>query len=133
MDGRFWHARAGRLRPLVPRQVVLAWPEFLLDDVWISASRLHGDLRTLAEAGAGRGFSNDTTETLFEAIGRTAVDWHGETRVQAPGCDLSALVLASLGHFPSRDALFATHGETLRAPVRTLADSLVSRWSPAVA
>ncbi|MFD0665665.1 transglutaminase domain-containing protein [Thermocatellispora tengchongensis] len=52
VDGRFWHARFPRLRALVPRRVVLAWPEFLLAGRWVPVSELYGDLSTLRQ-GAG--------------------------------------------------------------------------------
>lgn len=129
VDGRFWHARAGRARHLVPDQVVLAWPEFRFGEQWVSVSELHGGLEELAAGAGDRGFSNAEAETLFEAVGRTAVDWHGRVCDRAPGCDLSGAVRCSLGHFPSRDALFALHGETICAPVRPLADAVLSRWS----
>ncbi|SDI86810.1 transglutaminase-like domain-containing protein [Nonomuraea jiangxiensis] len=38
IDGRFWHPRFPRLRALIPRQVVLAWPEFLLAGRWVAVS-----------------------------------------------------------------------------------------------
>lgn len=129
VDGRFWYARAGRLWRLVPDQIVLAWPEFLIDHEWVSVSALYGPLDGLALCGETPGFTNTDAETLFEAVGRTAVDWHGDVRHRAPDCDLSGVVLGSLGHFPSRDALFASHGETLCPAIRPLADPLLSRWS----
>ncbi|WP_197043714.1 hypothetical protein [Saccharothrix sp. NRRL B-16314] len=63
---------------------------------------------------------------------RVAVDWDGLTC--SPGtpsaCDLSATVLTDLGRFPSRDDLFADHGQTLCGPLTTLADPFLSRWAP---
>ncbi|MGC5009831.1 hypothetical protein ACLQ2R_03600 [Streptosporangium sp. DT93] len=121
VDGRFWHPRFPRLRPLIPRRVVLAWPEFLLDDRWVTVSELYGDLGTLREGG---GFTNTSGETLFDAVARTAVDWDGVT---CSSCDLSGHVLSDLGYFSSRDALFRTHGQTLCMPVRLVADPVMSR------
>lgn len=40
VDGTFWYPRFAGLHPLLPSEVVLAWPEFLLDDGWVSASEL---------------------------------------------------------------------------------------------
>ncbi|MEO3889491.1 transglutaminase domain-containing protein [Nonomuraea sp. B5E05] len=121
LDGRFWHSRFPRLRALVPRRVVLAWPEFLLGGRWVTASELYGDLGMLR---AGGRFTNAGGETLFDAIARTAVDWDGGT---CSSCDLSGHVLADLGFFDSRDDLFNEHGQTLCLPVRIPADLIMGR------
>ncbi|WP_433225225.1 transglutaminase domain-containing protein [Microtetraspora malaysiensis] len=121
VNGRFWYSRFPRLRALIPHQVILAWPEFLLDGQWVSASELYGDLDTLQKGG---GFANAGGETLFDAVARTAVDWDGLT---CSSCDLSGYVLADLGYFNSRDVLFGTHGQTLCLPVRVTADIVMSR------
>jgi hypothetical protein len=39
VDGSFWYPRFPRLRALVPRIVVLAWPEFLLDGECMDVGR----------------------------------------------------------------------------------------------
>ena len=82
---------------------------------WLAVSELFGSVNELSD-GHGGGFTNAGTETLFEALSRTAIDWDGMTTCPADGtaCDLSAHVLADLGHFDSRDELFARH-MTLRA------------------
>ncbi|WP_226899027.1 transglutaminase domain-containing protein [Nonomuraea phyllanthi] len=121
VDGRFWHPRFPRLRALIPRQVVLAWPEFLLGDQWVPVSELYGDLGTLQVGGR---FTNTGGETLFDAIARTAVDWDGST---CSSCDLSGHVLTDLGYFDSRDDLFGKHGQTLCLPIRIPADLMMSR------
>lgn len=121
VDGRFWHSRFPRLRALVPHQVVLAWPEFMLGGQWVAVSELYGDLGTLQEGG---GFTNTGGETLFDAVARTAVDWDGTT---CSSCDLSGHVLTDLGYFSSRDALFQAHGQTLCLPVRIIADPIMAR------
>ncbi|MCT9929553.1 transglutaminase-like domain-containing protein [Planotetraspora sp. A-T 1434] len=123
VDGRFWYTRFPRLRPFIPHQVMLAWPEFQLDSRWVSVSELYGDLDTLQKAGR---FANDGGETLFDAVARTAVDWDGLT---CSSCDLSGYVLADLGYFSCRDVLFRTHGQTLCLPVRIPADIIMSRWA----
>ncbi|GAA4196188.1 hypothetical protein GCM10022252_43110 [Streptosporangium oxazolinicum] len=123
VSGRFWHPRFPRLRALVPRQVVLAWPEFLLDGEWVTVSELYGELNTLRRK---EGFTNIGAETLFDAVARTAVDWDGIT---GSSCDLSNYVLADLGYFSSRDALFRAHGQTLCTPVRITADLVMGRRS----
>ncbi|GHI02020.1 hypothetical protein AQI88_17745 [Streptomyces cellostaticus] len=139
VDGAFWYPRFPRLRRIVPHQVVLAWPEFRLEGLsrtdhptapWLTVSELFGDLDELSE-GHGGGFTNAGTETLFEALSRTAIDWDGVTVCPATGagCDLSAHVLADLGHFDSRDELFAQHGQTLCWTARLLAEPVLGRRS----
>ena len=139
VDGRFWYPRFPRLHRIVPHQVVLAWPEFRLDGLsqteypaapWLTVSELFGGLNDLSEDSRG-GFTNAGTETLFEALSRTAIDWDGATVCPAVGttCDLSAYVLADLGHFDSRDELFAQHGQTLCGIARVLAEPILSRRS----
>ncbi|MCX4972411.1 transglutaminase domain-containing protein [Streptomyces sp. NBC_00620] len=138
VDGRFWYPRFPRLKPLVPEQVLLAWPEFQLegqpdgqpDRQWVPIAELFGTLTELSEAG---GFSNHGGETLFDAVARTAVDWDGTSAASCAGpgtaCDLSAQVRVDLGHFTSRDELFARHDQTLCRPARTLAEPVLGRWS----
>ncbi|MGP4097134.1 transglutaminase domain-containing protein [Nonomuraea sp. KM90] len=121
VDGRFWHPRFPRLRALVPRRVVLAWPEFFLDGQWVSVSELYAPPSTPRTGGR---FTNTGSETLFDAITRTAVDWDGGT---CSSCDLSAQVLADLGSFDSRDDLFSEHGQTLCLPVRIPANLIMGR------
>ncbi|MEU2055886.1 transglutaminase domain-containing protein [Streptomyces bungoensis] len=142
VDGGFWYPRFPRMHRLVPHQVVLAWPEFRIEGLpaadhpctpWLTVSELFGDLHALSRD-AGGGFTNTGAETLFEALSRTAVDWDGATACPATGasCDLSAHVLADLGHFDSRDELFARHGQTLRATARLLAEPVLGRRSAGV-
>lgn len=137
VDGAFWYPRFPRLRRIVPDQVLLAWPEFRLDGLpstaqpaapWLTVSELFGSLDELSD-GPGGGFTNAGTETLFEALSRTAIDWDGVTLCPADGtaCDLSAHVLADLGHFDSRDELFARHGQTLCRTARALAEPVLGR------
>lgn len=128
VDGRFWYPRFRHLRFVVPDAVLLAWPEFRLDKVWVSASELFGP------PGSGEStaeFTNADGETLFDALARGAVDWDGVT--STPGtcstCDLSATVLRDLGRFASRDELFNRYGQTLCWPARTLAEPFLSRWA----
>ena len=131
VDGRFWYPRFPRLRVLVPDTVVLAWPQFHLNETWVDASELFG---TLGELGSGGdpGFTNADGETLFDALPRTAVDWDGRT--SDPGtcssCDLSARVLADLGLYDSRDQLFSRRGQTLSWVARIVAEPILGRWSP---
>lgn len=149
VDGSFWYPRFPRLRPFVPEEVLLAWPEFLLDGAWVPVAELFGDggTRTTAEGAgtaAGRtrttaegagGFTNSGPETLFEAVARTSVDWDAPAACagSAAPCDLSAHLRTDLGRFDSRDELFARHGQTLCRPARTLAEPVLGRWSAGAA
>ncbi|MEU2389557.1 transglutaminase domain-containing protein [Streptomyces sp. NPDC007369] len=141
VDGSFWYPRFPRMRHLVPDQVLLAWPEFRLDDPagrWLTVSELFGGLEQLSGAGGG-GFTNAGPETLFEALSRTAIDWDGATTALCPAaattgtaagpaaCDLSSHVLTDLGHFASRDELFTRHGQTLCTMARVLAEPVLGR------
>ncbi|WP_367323623.1 transglutaminase domain-containing protein [Streptomyces sp. HUAS ZL42] len=137
VDGAFWYPRFPRLHRIVPDQVLLAWPEFRLEGLsstvhptapWLAVSELFGSLDELS-GGHGGGFTNAGAETLFEALSRTAIDWDGVTLCPAAGatCDLSAYVLADLGHFDSRDELFARHGQTLCLTARLLAEPILGR------
>ncbi|MET9929886.1 MULTISPECIES: transglutaminase-like domain-containing protein [unclassified Streptomyces] len=135
VDGAFWYPRFPGLRPLVPEEVLLAWPEFLLDGAWVPVTDLfagHGARGAGADGGApaGGGFTNSGPETLFEAVARTAVDWDAPPACagSAP-CDLSAHLRTDLGRFASRDELFARHGQTLCLAARTLAEPVLGRWS----
>ncbi|MEV8042319.1 transglutaminase domain-containing protein [Streptomyces griseoluteus] len=137
VDGTFWYPRFPRLRRLVPDQVVLAWPEFRIEGLskadhaaapWLPVSELFdgaGELR----GRIGGGFTNAGPETLFEALSRTSVDWDGAGACPASdgSCDLSAYLLTDLGHFDSRDELFAQHGQTLCGLARLLAEPVLGR------
>lgn len=120
VDRSFWYPRFPRLRTALPPHVVLAWPEFLLGE-WRSASELFGPIGCQA----GDAFTNTGSETLFEAAGRCAIDWDGDSAGSAS--DLSGYVRAELGYFTDRDELFARVGQTLCAPTRALADPLMRR------
>ncbi|MEV0318283.1 transglutaminase domain-containing protein [Streptomyces sp. NPDC050658] len=130
VDGAFWYPRFPRLRRIVPDEVLLAWPEFRVagDAPWLPVSELFGGLDELSGL-RGSGFTNSGAETLFEALSRTAVDWDGATACPADGasCDLSAHVLVDLGHFDSRDGLFARHGQTLCRTARLVAEPVLGR------
>lgn len=130
VDGSFWYPRFPRLRRLVPAHVVLAWPEFHVDTLpgagrWLPVSELFAG----ADRPPGGGFTNAGPETLFEALARTAVDWHGTGACPASdaSCDLSAYLLTDLGHFDSRDELFTRHGQTLCGTARFLAEPVLGR------
>ena len=105
--GRFWHPRFRWTRPFIPSRMLLAWPQFHLDGVWVSVEGLFDSLASLAKRNP-RAFANDA-ETLFDAIDHVAVDFAGKTAGCASGaCDLSGFVVGDAGVFQSRDELFAS-------------------------
>src|SRR5437868_5952408 len=111
ISGRFWYPRFYLSRPFIPRRILLAWPQFHVGDEWLSVECLFGTLTELAKK-TPHGFSNDS-ETLFDAIAGTAVDFDGVTaapQCSSARCDLSDFVVGDGGIFPSRDWLFATLG-----------------------
>ncbi|MFC0626632.1 transglutaminase domain-containing protein [Kribbella deserti] len=128
IDGRFWYPRFPAMQRLVPETVLLAWPEFRADGEWLDVSALFGPIGSMSSRS---GFTNTGPETLFDAIGRTAVDWDGVTcgiNGQSP-CDLSGQVVHDYGRFSSRDALFAAHGQSLCWTARRIANPLLTRSS----
>jgi hypothetical protein len=127
--GSFWYPRFPHLRWAVPDLVVLAWPEFMIEDAWVSVSELFGSVPELAACSTG--FNNAEGETLFDAISRTAVDWDGVSSKpgQASTCDLSATVRDDLGYFSSRDELFDLHGQTLCWFARTVSGPVLGHRS----
>ncbi|MER7733053.1 transglutaminase domain-containing protein [Streptomyces erythrochromogenes] len=160
VDGTFWYPRFPRLRRIVPDQVLLAWPEFRLGSPagsegapapasWLTVSQLLDGMRPGGGAQGGAqagGFTNAGSETLFEALSRTAIDWDaapalcpssgtgtGTGHGAGAACDLSAYVLADLGHHDSRDELFARHGQTLCGLARLVAEPVLGRRGAAQA
>lgn len=130
INGKFWYPRFPLLKFVVPREVILAWPEFELNGQWLSMSELFGNIDVLATSGLV--FTNAGAETLFDAVAETAVDWDGKTSITCPasGCDLSGYIVQDFGRFSSRDELFDVYGETLCGPMRNLLNPFLSRWSP---
>ncbi|QFQ99625.1 transglutaminase domain-containing protein [Streptomyces phaeolivaceus] len=148
VDGTYWYPRFPRLKPFVPEQVLLAWPEFRISEAWVPIGELFdtpastststsaftpAPAPTSASAPAsgrgGDGFVNKGGETLFDAIARTGVRWDSCGTASAAACDLSAQVVADLGHFDDRDDLFARRGQTLCRTARTLTEPVLGRWS----
>lgn len=118
IDGQFWSPRFQKLHCVLPRRVLLAWPEFFLDGHWVDFAELYGSLPEMADRHRD-GFTNATGETLFEAVGHTAIDWHGQTSCSTMGgaaCDLSGFVVADDGIFPSRDVVFDKYGLFIHQP-----------------
>lgn len=105
--GSFWYPRFPYMRPFLPREVVIAWPSFPLDDEWVDVSAVihRTDDDTFCV------FENRGEATLFDALPSAPISWSAATS-DAPCNDFSAFVLRSLGIFDSRDQLFEAHGQT---------------------
>jgi Transglutaminase-like superfamily len=125
VDGRFWYPRFPRFKWLIPSRVVLAWPTFLIEEDWVSASDLFRPPQ-----GTERAFRNDG-ETLFDAIDGVTIDWDGigVSAAASPGCDLSGMVGRDLGMFTARDDLFDRY-QTFPRAVQLIADPVLRRWAP---
>jgi hypothetical protein len=121
VDRSFWYPRFPRLGGMMPDQMRLAWPEFRLDGSWRGASELFGSIGCQT----GGGFKNHGAETLFEAVGRCAVDWDGKAKDDE--YDLSAFIRSDLGYFDSRDELFRQLGETLNPAAKLVLSPVLSR------
>jgi hypothetical protein len=103
VSGRFWNNRFPLARLFIPSRVLLAWPQFAINDDWCGIEEIYGSLEPRA-AGAIP-FTNDG-ETLFEAVQSTAVDFEGKTRTCSTVCDLSEFVMERGRIFDARDDLF---------------------------
>jgi transglutaminase-like putative cysteine protease len=112
--GRFWSPRFRVSRPFIPRRILLAWPQFYVEDRWMGAESIFGAVGKLAREHPER-FANNG-ESLFDAIEHTAIDFDGQTR-SCPGaqCDLSQFVIGEAGMYATRDALFAGHPQLQRS------------------
>ena len=114
VNGSFWYPRFPLWRALIPRSILLIWPQFFLERSWIDFDEIHGPITHLAAASAS-GFTN-TGESLFEAVQHSPVDFFGKTcgLACAPSSDLSKFVLADEGFFDTRDEAIARFGNLYR-------------------
>lgn len=116
--GAFWYPRFRFLRHLIPKRILLVWPQFFIQGAWVDFDELYSPIAQLAATSTG-GFRNDG-ETLFEAVHHTPVDFFGKTCGLAcarPEHDLSKFILEDKGFFDSRDEVFIQFGsfqQTLR-------------------
>jgi transglutaminase-like putative cysteine protease len=111
VKGEFWFPRFPVAQWFIPRRILLAWPQFCIDETWTDFDELHGTAAELAAA-APQGFKNDG-ESLFEAVGKMPVDFLGKTCGLAcarPEHNLSGFVLEDAGFFDSRDEAFGKFG-----------------------
>ena len=111
VSGKFWYPRFSLFRWFMPRKILLIWPQFFLENSWIDFDELYGSCVQLA-ASARQPFTNDG-ESIFDAIGHTAVDFMGKTcslRSSDAKFDLSKFVLSDAGFFDARDEAFEKYG-----------------------
>jgi hypothetical protein len=105
--GAFWNRRFALTRHFIPHRILLAWPQFRIDDGWMSVEEIYGPAEERGRDASA--FTNDG-ETLFEAIRSTVVDFDGRLSACGNGCDLSRFVVDSGDVFERRDDLFAQLG-----------------------
>jgi Transglutaminase-like superfamily len=109
--GAFWYPRFRHLRNLIPKRILLVWPQFLLDEAWLDFDELYSPMTQLV-ATATSGFTN-VGESIFEAVQHTPVDFFGKTCGLAcarPEHDLSKFLIEDDGFFNSRDEVFKRFG-----------------------
>jgi hypothetical protein len=112
IDGKFWHARFSLAKALIPEQVLIAWPQFLISGGWIDFDEIFAPAMFIATNDPA-GFKNDN-ESMFDAVEHTSVDFFGKTRCTGTNCDLSKYLVGDLGFFTSRDDLFAQRGTLMQ-------------------
>ncbi len=120
MKGSFWYPRFHFSRPFIPGSVLLVWPQFFLEGMWVDFDELHSSMDRLVAASPA--FTNEG-ESLFEAVSRTPVDFLSISCGLAcakPEHDLSKYVLSDDGFFDTRDQVFKRYSSfqyTLRGRV----------------
>jgi hypothetical protein len=124
VDGKFWYPRFRGLSGFIPKSILLVWPQFFLDGIWVDFDELYGPLADLAKR-ADRAFSNEG-ESVFDAVAHTPVDFLAKTC--GAGCssdfDLSRFIVAHEGFFDTRDEVFERFG-SLHATLRGRAFRIV--------
>lgn len=121
VKGEFWSPRFRFARWFMPKNVLLLWPQFFLDNAWLSFDELYGSMEELTTQ-AAHGFINNA-ESLFEAVQNTPIDFLGKTCGLAcakPEHNLAKFVSVNEGTFDSRDEVLERFGSlqfTLRGRV----------------
>jgi hypothetical protein len=111
VKGSFWYPRFRLSRYFIPRCILLVWPQFFLEGLWVDFDELYAPAAQLA-ATAKHAFTNDG-ESLFEAVQHTPVDFLGKTCGLAcakPEQNLSHFILSDDGFFDTRDEAFDRFG-----------------------
>lgn len=95
---------------MIPRRVLLVWPQFFTEHGWLDFDELYDSIRGLVLA-APHPFTNDG-ESLFEAVRHSPVDLFGKSCDSGEACsaDLSRFVVGNEGFFDVRDEVFAKFG-----------------------
>jgi hypothetical protein len=111
VSGRFWYPRFRIFRAFIPNRILLVWPQFFVDGIWVDFDELYAPAAVLAEK-AEHAFRNDG-ESIFDAVDHTPVDFMAKTCGAGCACsnfDLSRFVLADEGFFDTRDEVFERFG-----------------------
>lgn len=111
VKGSFWYPRFRLSQYFIPRRILLVWPQFFLEGLWVDFDELYAPAAQLA-ATAKHGFTNDG-ESLFEAVQHTPVDFLGKTcglACATPEQNLSRFILSDDGFFDTRDEAFDRFG-----------------------
>jgi hypothetical protein len=109
--GQFWYPRFRAVGMFLPKEVMLIWPQFLLENEWTDISEIYAPVVELAKEALHR-FQNDG-ESIFDAVNKTPIDFAGKTcTADCPTSefDLSRFVLADEGPFATRDEVFERFG-----------------------
>lgn len=114
--GTFWAPRFPELRFLLPRGVVIAWPEFLTADGWLPIDELS------AERGREEFTNCKGGVTLFEASQSVELRHQNGSRPSFSGA-----AVRTLGYYDRRDDLFREHSTKLPFYSPTWAAEIILR------
>ena len=113
--GSFWYPRFPYARRFIPRDILLVWPQFFLDERWVDFDEIYAS--PVIQSGQARELFTNRGESLFDAVAHTAVDFFGKTQAaggERSACDLSSFILADEGIFETRDEVFLHFGSFQR-------------------
>jgi len=114
ISGSFWNPRFRFTKRFIPKQILLIWPQFYIEDKWIDFDDLH----VPDPEREHQRFSN-SGETLFDAVATTRIDFTGKHAASADteecgSCnavsDLSEYFVSDAGMFDARDDLLQELG-----------------------
>ena len=114
--GTFWAPRFPELRCLLPRGVIIAWPEFLTTDGWLPIDELS------AERGPEEFTNCKGGVTLFEATRSVEVRHQDGSRPSFSGA-----AVRTLGYYDRRDDLFREYSTKLPFSSPTWAAEIILR------